>query len=248
MLATYLTQTAQLLQNPAAPASLYSSSDLTGWINTARGQLAIESECIRSLGSMTTTSGTKSYAFSTIGIGTSSITGIQGIINVRMLALAYSGGVAQLSPRSWEEFFSFFICQSPVLSNAQPTDWAQFQQGVSGNIYFSPTPDATYTVTADAVGYPIPLVDDTTVESIPYPWTDAVPYFAAYLALLAAQSSARSADADRMMQRYHEFADRARQFSNPSVERYLYAQPSGPVRPLPIETGGKPQAQAPAQG
>jgi len=71
---------------------------------------------------------------------------------------------------------------------------------------------------------PITLVSDGTAEAIPYPWTDAVPYFAAYLALLSAQSPARTADADRMMQRYELFMGRARQFSNPDVLRTEYLQ------------------------
>ena len=44
MLTAYLNATAILLQNPVAPTSLYSTANLTTFINTARGQLAGESE------------------------------------------------------------------------------------------------------------------------------------------------------------------------------------------------------------
>ena len=47
MLNAYLTSTQLLLQNPAPTAALYSPANLTSFINTARGQLAGESESIR---------------------------------------------------------------------------------------------------------------------------------------------------------------------------------------------------------
>ena len=65
---------------------------------------------------------------------------------------------------------------------------------------------------------PIVLVDDTTAEAIPYPWTDAVPYYAAYLAYLDAQ---RADDSDRMFKQYEMFMKRARNMSEtPFVPDY----------------------------
>ena len=40
MLDAYLTQTENLLQSPGSPQALYSTTNLTLWINTARSQLA----------------------------------------------------------------------------------------------------------------------------------------------------------------------------------------------------------------
>jgi len=40
VLASYITQTQRLLQNPGAPISLYSTADITSYVNIARGQLA----------------------------------------------------------------------------------------------------------------------------------------------------------------------------------------------------------------
>ena len=57
------------------------------------------------------------------------------------------------------------------------------------------------------------MYDSTTPEAIPYLWTDAVPFFAAYYALLSAQAGQRQGDADRMFARYQEFTNRARRFS-----------------------------------
>ena len=77
---------------------------------------------------------------------------------------------------------------------------------------------------------PIALVDDTTPEAIPYLWTDAVPFFAAYFALLSAQAGARQAEADRMFARYQEFTNRARRFATPSVLPFIYPQSGNPVQ------------------
>jgi hypothetical protein len=79
------------------------------------------------------------------------------------------------------------------------------------------------------VCFPITLASDSDPEAIPYLWTDAVPYFAAYLALLSAQSQARQADAERMFSRYSEFLNRARRFATPSVLSGIYPQNPSPV-------------------
>ena len=61
-------------------------------------------------------------------------------------------------------------------------------------------------------------------EAIPYLWTDAVPFFGAYYALLSAQTGQRSGEAARMYEAYETFMERARKSANPSVNRYLYQQ------------------------
>jgi hypothetical protein len=53
-------------------------------------------------------------------------------------------------------------------------------------------------------------VDDTTVEAIPYPWTDAIPYYAAYL---AASNAQRAQDASSNFGQYEVFMKRARAMS-----------------------------------
>jgi hypothetical protein len=231
LLTAYLTQTARLLQNPGAPTSLYATGDLTSWINTARGQLAGDGECVRAYATLVVTNNTQSYNFSSIS---SLGTGVQGVLNVRMITLQVTGGKVMLNSWPWEYFNQYFISQVGA-ANATPTDWAQFAQGTTGSLFFSPTPNASLTANLDCVCYPIPLVDDTTVEAIPYPWTDAVPYFAAYLALLSSQTSSRQAEALRMMEMYNEFKDRARRYSTPTVMPYQYEQ-SG-IK-MPVFPGG----------
>jgi hypothetical protein len=229
MLNAYLTATENLLQNPAAATPLYDPAALTVYINTARNQIAGEGECIRFLGTVNTTVGNRVYNFSSINTGVSATNGILGPLNVRSVLYAVGSGQKWMRPRPWE-WFQFYAQNNPVPPTGPPARWSVYGQGATGSFYIDPLPNFVYVMTCDCVCLPIPLVNDSTVEAIPPLWQDAVSYFAAYLALLSAQSGARSADANRMMERFEFFMQRARQFSNPSVTRHIYDQAKDPTR------------------
>lgn len=237
MLTAYQTNTQNLLQSPSAPTTLYSTTNLNTWINLARGQLAGETQCIRYMGTLDTVVGQRAYNFSSISTGTSSISGIQGVIHVRSMTYDVGDGQQWIYPRSWE-WFMFYNLNNPVPVNAVPNEWSQFAQGsagtstgsgVSGSFYLDPPPDLIYTLNLDCVCYPIALTDNSTVEAIPYLWTDAVPFFAAYYALMSAQTNARMADAQRYYGMYKEYIQRARLASNPSVNPTEYQDSSDPA-------------------
>lgn len=232
MLNAYLAATQNLLQSPGAPSTLYSTANLTTFINTARGQLAGEAECVRFLATISTVIGQRNYQFSALSTGVAATTGISGVFNVRAIRYAVASGYQFVYSRAWE-WFDFFYNNNPVPASGAPVDWSQHRQGsagtstgsgASGSFYLDPVPDLVYNLTCDACCYPQPLAADGDVEAIPYPFTDAVPYFAAYLALLSAQTDARMADAERFFGYYTTFKDRARQFSNPPLSRSQYEQ------------------------
>lgn len=227
-LTNYINQTRRLLQLPSATNSLYTTADLTVYVNTARVQVAGEGACIRAEGTVDTVVGTRSFAFSGLNFGVSATTGISGALNVRQLFYGVGTGRQWITPRGWE-WFSFYNLNTPVPQSGAPSVWSQLGQGVNGTIYVDPLPDLAYTLTADAVCYPIDLVDDTTVDAIPALWTDAVSYFAAYLTLLSAQNAARQEDANRMFERYEAFVERARTFSTPTVVMEQYPQTPDPA-------------------
>lgn len=238
MLTSYITKTQQLLQLPGATTPLYSDANVTGWVNTARGQLAGDGECVRKIGTISTVAGQRPYDFSGLNLGVSATNGIAGAILVRRISYGIASGQLWVPPRPWE-WFELYALNNAVPQNGPPKMWSQYAQGsagsgtgsgASGSFYLDPPPDLVYTLYCDSVCYPNALVDDTTVEAIPYLWTDAVPYFAAYLALLSSQTQARQADADRMMKRYEEFKDRARRSSNPSVLRWQSQQSGDPAQ------------------
>ncbi len=202
MLTAYLSQVERLLQNPAATPALYSVADLTYYINVARGQVAIETKCVRANITVSTVNGTMQYPLANITPGGS---GFGPIVNVQSASYASGSGYVYLNPRKWDYFNTFLMCQPSILTGA-PVDWSQYGVGENGVIYLSPIPGGVYSVILDAVCAPIPLVTDGTAEAIPYPYTDAVPFFAAYFAYLSAQ---RTADAASMAQQYQEFIGRA---------------------------------------
>jgi hypothetical protein len=245
----YLPQTRSLLQLPGTNStSLYSDSDLTRFINIARGQVAGEGACIRVHGTISTVAGTDNYAFSGINVGVPAATGVQGVINIHSLHCVAGIGQLWMAPRPWA-WFSLYNRNTAVPVQGQPTEWAQYGQGAApsgipgtqvngGTFYVSPTPDDIYQLNCNTACYPIALVDDTTVEALPYFWTDAVPFFAAYFALMSAQTNARMADAAQMYKgHYNEFMDRARKQSNPDVNNYIYQQAGDPAQAMKMGVG-----------
>ena len=137
--------------------------------------------------------------------------GIQSILMVNSVAIVY-GTFRYLAMAP-----SFSKYQAHVRNYTAgyldvPSVFAQFGQGASGSIYMYPLPNAAYQMEWDACCLVNSLVVDTDVEALPYPWTDAVPFLAAYYAFSGTQ---RFTDADRMWQEYEKFMKRARQMSNP---------------------------------
>lgn len=251
MLNAYLTQTKHLLQNPlSATAQIYTDADLTGYVNIARRQCALETKCIRLQGTIATVLAQRPYAFSAISIGTPAVSGIRGVNTIRSILVGIgTTGFQRVSPRPWE-WFELYALNNPVPDSGMPAMWSQFAQGASGqstgsaasgSFYVDPLPDALYTLTCDCECYPIDLVDDTTVEALPFGWTDAIPFFAARFALLSSQTGAREAEAERMFERYKEFIGTARTGANPDVLTWQSQKSSDPVQLAKIASmkGGK---------
>ncbi len=250
MLTAYLTQTQALLQLPTTSSGqLYTTTDLTRYINIARGQIAGEAGCIRYMGSVSTVVGQQNYLFSAISTGVQATNGIEGVINIRSMSRGTGTGQLWMAPRTWP-WFSLFNLNTATPASGPPTEWAVFAQGAaqgvsgsgdSGSFYVSPLPDDVYTLNCNAVCYPQPLAFDTDVEALPYFWTDAVPFFAAYFALMSTQTNARMADAANMYKNhYKEFMDRAREQANPDVNRWMYQGAGDPAQgpKMGIKGGG----------
>jgi hypothetical protein len=242
LLSNYLTQTRSLLQLPGtASTSLYTDADLTRWINIARGQVAGEGECIRVIGTISTVIGQRPYRFQDINIGVPATTGVQGVINIGSMNYSVAAGEVWIPPRPWP-WFTLFELNNAAPAPGPPRTWAQFGQGAApsgvpntsingGSFYISPPPDDIYQLNCNSACYPIPLAVDSDAEALPYFWTDAVPFFAAYFGLMSAQTNARMAEAAQMYKgHYNEFMDRARKQSNPDVNRWMYRQAGDPLQ------------------
>lgn len=193
--------------------------DLKDWINTGRSQAAAEGEAIRALGTLSTVPGTQSYAFSAIDLPNAASQGYAGVLTVRQIGT----GSGWLTPREWEWFFQNDIASGS--SSGSPNEWAQLGQGSLGGFYLSPTPNAVGTLTIDAVVLPAPLGLDSDPEALPYPFTDAVPFYAAFMAMLTAGDMQA---AENFYMFFERFIARARAMSVPTVlpRQYPGGQPA----------------------
>lgn len=205
--------------------------DLTVYINTARTWAAGDSDAIKAIGTYTLTTGSQGpYPFSGIVLpGSSATTGVQSVLKVRQQWYLVGDGQLWFRGRSWPWFTTYFM-NSAVITNGPPKAWAQYGEGANGTLYVAVTPDQDYTIQADCVCLPVPLVTDATVEALPAPWTVAIPYFAAYLALLSAQTSAGAQGAQQMLQLYEQFASGARRQATPDVMPTNFPGQPNPVR------------------
>jgi hypothetical protein len=222
MLTAYTQTVVRLLKNDQTFAKV-NTFDLYDWINIARGQIAGESECIRVYSTLAVNNPTQQYPFSAIAFpaGTQGVAAVQA---VRDITWQIAGGAKKVYSREWE-WFNRYILSSPVPVPGPPKYWAQYGQGTQGTVFVN-IPDSAYTLNLDTACLPIPLVDDTTPEAIPRLWTDAVPYYAAYMAFL---QQGDKDNADNMMRYYGEFMQRARAAATPSELPHQFAGTSDPT-------------------
>jgi hypothetical protein len=123
-------------------------------------------------------------------------------------------------------YLSFSQFQAMVRSYTNPNFlytpfwWTQYGQGTNGTFYIYPIPDQEYPIELDTLLLPAPLVDDSSVELIPKPWDAAIPFYAAYLALLSTNEPQRVALAFKYFNDvngglFNFYMRRARAFSAP---------------------------------
>jgi hypothetical protein len=210
MLTSYLQTTRRLLTNDQTFAK-YNDFDLRDWVGIARNQIAGESECIRVYSTLALTPVDQQYPFSAIALPAGTV-GVANPIVVRDVTFQIAGGRKKVYSREWE-WFDRFILSRPAPTQGPPKWWAQYGQGSQGTLWFNLL-DTDYTVYLDTACLPASLNSDADPEAIPQLWTDAVPYYAAYMGFL--QFSDKD-NADNMMQQFKTFMARARGAATSSV-------------------------------
>lgn len=160
--------------------------------------------------------------FSTLDVLAQQTAGINGVLGVNSIACQWGSGSVYKPMLRWRPW-AWFQANCRVYSVSAmnfPSYWSQFGQGLRGSFYLFPIPAQVLSLDIDAICVPINLVDDTTPDVIPYPWIDAVPYYAAYQCYM---NSSRAPDAARMFStnpqapgQYQIFMARARKMSDGS--------------------------------
>ena len=173
-LSGYITETRRLLHD--ANGNFWTDAELTDYVNDGRNHLVQDTGCNRVLQNYTIPLSTETIAFSVLPQGSNTI----DILN---LVLYWGNTRIPLVYMAWTDF------------NAQLRYWQNYVGRPIGfsmygpkTIYISPKTDQAYEAEFDSVVLPIALSNASPNETLPTPFTDAVSFYAAYMAKYQEQS------------------------------------------------------------
>ena len=129
--------------------------------------------------------GQEVYPFSSIDL--SAFPGYGEIYMVKSVSLIYANYRYSLPFYDFSTYQAL-IRQYPFQYQYVPTVFSQYGQGAAGSLYMYPLPSQNYQCELDCFCWPQDLIDDQSVEALPDPWTEAVTYFAAFLAYQSIQN------------------------------------------------------------
>jgi hypothetical protein len=199
MLERYITETQNFLND--AQGQFFSKPTLTNYINRSRRRIASVSGCLRVLPKgVRTRPRQEVYKFSDWKpLVQDQMTGVDSVLHCRSLAIAIGkGGWKPVWRRVvWTDFQARFRIYNNTFMGtiSDPGWWAQYGSGPIGAMYLAPIPTSDLEMDVDLTCIPTALLTDDDPEPIPYPWTDAVAYWAAVLCLMQQQ---RREDAQAM--------------------------------------------------
>jgi hypothetical protein len=104
-----------------------------------------------------------------------------------------------------------------------PAFFTQYGRGVNSKFACYPPPSQTYPVEYDVLALPIDLIDDTTPEAIPAPWTDAVRFYAAAMCYLDLQNGNKARE---YFQLFDDFVHRYGAYTLPGRLMNQYGRPA----------------------
>ena len=173
-LQSYITTVRRLLHD--ANANFWTDQELTDYINDARNRLVRDTGVNRLIQNSSLYQGQEVYTFSSLPQGSLTLDIINfnvywGNSRVPLRYQPWTQFNSQL--RYWQNYIGMPVCYSIYGSQS---------------FYVGPVPDQTYQIELDTVVQPTDLVALTDVETIPLPYTDPVPYYAAGTAKYKEQS------------------------------------------------------------
>jgi hypothetical protein len=129
--------------------------------------------------------GQEVYPFS--GVNLSRNPGVKSVYSVKGISIIYSNYRYSLPVYSFS-VYQAKIRQYPFQFQWVPSMATQYGRGTAGSFYTYPIASQTYQFELDCLCIPKDLTADQDLEVIPDPWTDAVPFLAAYYAYLELQN------------------------------------------------------------
>lgn len=206
MLNFYINQTQNLLND--LQGQFFTVPTLTNFINISRRRVAATSGCLRMIPpGVQTVPNQEVYPFAAwTALVQEIMPQASGVLACRSLSVAIGGKWTQnpdtgqwaITGGSWKPMwrrivFSDFQARFRIYGRtfmgtiSEPGWYTQYGEGPIGSLYLAPIPTQAMPMEVDLTVIPAPLVTDSDPEPIPYPWTDAVSYWAATLCLLQQQ-------------------------------------------------------------
>ena len=185
LLSDYLTGVRRLVHD--STGNYWQDPELIDYINQARFRVAADTGCNRILQTVSLVAGQETYQFSALPSGISTF----DILNITLI---WGGMRVPLTYMPYTEF------------NLKMRNWQSFQGRpvafcVYGNntVYVGAIPDQTYSSEWDTVVAPANLVNYTDQDTISFPFTEPVTFYAAYMAKFKEQSYE---EAEKFLQTY----------------------------------------------
>lgn len=194
----YLTQVRQLLRD--STGALYTTTDLTYFINTAMRQRDLDLGFNRVRYSFTLTPSTYIYTFAAIVAGGAVLSGnasaiLQDVTSFVVMPIGGATSSIRYPLGRWP-----YSKIAYLLSTSYPTYPSVYSMYGTSTIAVGPPPDGAYPTEIDFLGYSGDLVNPTDQDQMPYPATDLVPYQAARLAKIQVQLYDDAAGLDAVYQ------------------------------------------------
>lgn len=197
----YITATRRLLRDSSG--TLYPQPDLIAFLTEARHVRDLDTRLVRKLVGYALTANVAQYSLATISSAGTFLFGetacvAKDIMGINLLTQGgVAGGVGYRTPLG-RQSFSYI---SPYISTSWPSYPAWYQVYGFDTVVFAPIPAFAYVVEIDLVGVYPDLTDPTSVEPMPAPYNDPLPYLAAAIAKDNAQ---RFDEAAQFKQQYKE--------------------------------------------
>ena len=129
--------------------------------------------------------GQEVYSFADMPLG--NFPGVGSILAIKSVSIIFSNLRYSLCYYPFTTYQAL-IRQYPFQYKYTPSFFSQFGQGAGGSLYVYAPPMQTLQMEIDCICLPSDLMTDTDPEVIPLPWTDAVPYFAAFQCYMQMQN------------------------------------------------------------
>lgn len=220
MLIKYQQLTRRLLND--ATFARVNDFDLRDYINIGRGQIAIQGDAIPGYGHLHVDETTQQYSFDQITFDTP---GVAGPLALETVDWKVGDGQRPMNAIDWARFNRYELGHVHP-RRGHPRVWTQFGQGSAGTIFVNAL-DQPYDLIVKARVHPVDLVDDATPEALPYMWTDAVPWFAAFYWLAGPGQNPQLAQA--MLSGFQQFMQMARGGANPNTQGSQFVQAPDPL-------------------